>query len=309
MEIIQTTKHNYKEKLAKAMKPFVLMAESSSFYEFDKVNLSSSLIDDKTVLGKAKISKKVKKVQYVIVTKSGVASKIGHHGQLRFVFDKPFETETGSYSDLIISWEAWRPAGSPLNIDSSMKKNHLVTSRAYVGPVRWLKDQIRDYDTWHVYDLKIRNKSKFFDFVVHKCMELNTTSISPMNSESELYKEYCKYFIDSYKENNIYFNLINNSCVVNSLMALAQFLDNKQSKELLKAVKPVPDWLNKAGGIKTATELTKSLYWLIKNNKILPARTYKYLKDAGLIKTKFNISIKKTYSGMNNPYLNPKKIM
>jgi hypothetical protein len=246
------------------MKPFTITKKNSTNYSLGNVNLPSGYVDDLTLLGNAIIPKNVKKVQYVITTKKGWKYRVGRHGQLRFIFSKPIKTDWGEYPDLIISWEAWRKTGKKIVWNDSLENEFLLTSRAYVGVSRWLKDYIRGFDIWKVYDLKIKDKD---------------------------------------------FNLVNNSCATNSFDAISQFLNNEQGKKLLTAKKHLPKWVLDSKHVKTPADLARLLYYLARVNKLLPARTYKYLKRAGLVETKYGITVSKSYKYPDNPYNKIKKVI
>lgn len=293
IEIINTSQDNYSEGFAKSMKPFYVKKQKKDQYLLGNVNLSSAIIDDKTILGNAKIPRKVVNVQYVIVKGNGFSGRFGHHGQLRFIFGESIKTDTGDYDDLIISFEGWRSAGTKLDLEKSLKNDFLITARAYVGPQRWLKDELRGFH-WRVFNLRLNDYNNFFDHTIQKCQELTAATINDFNKSGELYKEYTNFFVKKPLKQKVYFNLVNNNCAINSIMLLSSFLGGEQALELNKAITKLPDFM-KQDKVKTKGNLHKILFWLIKNNKIIPSRTYKYLKNAGLISTKLSKSESEIY--------------
>ena len=88
------------------------------------------------------------------------------HGQLRFIFapETPitlldFEDAAGlsdaTLSDLVISWEAWRPPGVDYDVLVGMDSAaYLLSPRLYAGPQRFLEDALAGRD-WFAHQLRM----------------------------------------------------------------------------------------------------------------------------------------------------------
>jgi len=93
------------------------------------------------------------------------------HGQLRFVFaeDNPMVlrdlaagevSSDATLTDLVLSWEAWRPPGVDFNVMTGMDpSNYQLSLRAYGGAQRFLEDALQKRD-WYVYPLRLPGGSE-----------------------------------------------------------------------------------------------------------------------------------------------------
>jgi hypothetical protein len=89
-----------------------------------------------------------------------------HHAEIRFIFTPDLSPEflnlagaqTGTvatFSDLVFSWEAWRPPHLKFDLKAALDENvYGLTLRAFAGPQLYLEDSLRQRD-WHAYRLQL----------------------------------------------------------------------------------------------------------------------------------------------------------
>ena len=89
-----------------------------------------------------------------------------HHAEIRFIFapDRSPEllnlagAQTGTvatFSDLVLSWEAWRPPELKFDLKASLEGDlYGLTLRAFAGPQLYLEDSLRQRD-WTAYRLQL----------------------------------------------------------------------------------------------------------------------------------------------------------
>jgi hypothetical protein len=128
------------------------------------VNHGGNPVSGVTVLRTAVIRPdRVLRAEYIMVPLGGPEAI--SHGQVRFVFaDGGAELVGGdaatvgvpdSLSDLVLSWEAWRPPGVDYNVLTGLEPgSYQLTMRAYSGVQRFLEDALQERD-WIVYTLAL----------------------------------------------------------------------------------------------------------------------------------------------------------
>jgi hypothetical protein len=105
----------------------------------------------------------LERVEYVRVPLSGHRALA--HGQLRFVFeaggvelvggDPSVAGEAEVVTDIVLSWEAWRPPGTSYQIIRGMDPaTYQLTLRAYSGVQRFIEDALQKRD-WIAYPLSL----------------------------------------------------------------------------------------------------------------------------------------------------------
>ncbi len=153
--------------LSAAMAPVFVVWDRSSFAPGGSVtirnlNHGGNPITGVTVLRTAVLRPdRIQRVEYVRVPLGGPDAI--SHGQLRFMFepdgielvggDPSAAGEPDSITDIVLSWEAWRPPGMRYNIRKGMDPTvYQLTMRAYSGVQRFIEDALqgRDWDAFRL---------------------------------------------------------------------------------------------------------------------------------------------------------------
>ncbi len=155
--------------MSAAMAPVFVVWSRSSFAPGGSIiirnlNHGGNPLSGVTVLRTAVLHpEKIVRAEYVKVPLSRHRSL--SHGQLRFVFepggaefvdeDASAVGEPDSLDDIVLSWEAWRPPGTPYSIVKGMDPTvYELTMRAYSGVQRFLEDALQRRD-WEVSTLAL----------------------------------------------------------------------------------------------------------------------------------------------------------
>jgi hypothetical protein len=166
---VRTTRDVLPGGLSMAMVPAFVDWDRSNLAEggdvvLRNVNHGGNPLSGITELRTARVrTDQVARVEWVEVPLGG--PRAVSHGQLRFVFEpggaELFGGEVGavgeadSLTDLVLSWEAWRPPGVDYDVLRGMEPgNYQLSMRAYSGPQRFLEDTLIRRD-WHVYTLDL----------------------------------------------------------------------------------------------------------------------------------------------------------
>jgi hypothetical protein len=151
--------------LSAAMAPVFVVWDRSSFtpggsITIRNLNHGGNPVSGVTVLRTAVLRPdSLQRVEYVRVPLGGPDAI--SHGQLRFLFepggvellggDPSTAGEPDSITDIVLSWEAWRPPGVRYNIRKGMDPTvYQLSMRAYSGVQRFIEDALqgRDWDAF-----------------------------------------------------------------------------------------------------------------------------------------------------------------
>jgi hypothetical protein len=166
---VRTTRDMLPGGMSAAMAPVLVVWDQSDFspggtVTIRNVNHGGNPVSGVTVLRTAVIhSDRVLRAEYIAVPLGGPDAI--SHGQVRFVFaDGGAELVGGdpatvgvpdSLTDLVLSWEAWRPPRTDYNVLTGLEPgSYHLTMRAYSGVQRFLEDALQQRD-WNVYPLKL----------------------------------------------------------------------------------------------------------------------------------------------------------
>jgi len=127
------------------------------------LNHGGNPVSGVTVLQAARIRPDLlKEAEFMLVPLGGPEAM--SHGQLRFVFEEggiellgrtEGVGEPETVTDLVLSWEAWRPPGVDFDVLQGMKDSSFTLSlRAYSGTQRFLEDALGGRP-WNVYTLDL----------------------------------------------------------------------------------------------------------------------------------------------------------
>lgn len=152
--------------LSASMAPVFVVWDRSSFAPGESItirnlNHGGNPVSGVTVLRTAVLRHDLlQRVEYVRVPLGGHGDAISH-GQLRFIFepggielvggDPSAAGEPDSITDIVLSWEAWRPPGVRYNIKKGMDPTvYQLVMRAYSGVQRFIEDalQARKWDAF-----------------------------------------------------------------------------------------------------------------------------------------------------------------
>ena len=178
--------------LSLAMAPMLVKWQSSSpgfgpddHYIVQNVNIVNNPVGGVLLLATLKVfAASVESVQYVAVTtKVKRRDTPFGHGMLRFIFKEdrrpvildqqglPLANDS-EVSDLVLSWEAWRPPEATFDPVKGLNPNtYALTPRLLVGAVRCLADSIQNRP-WHCYTLKLPEVEHAHDEMLYSCFAL-----------------------------------------------------------------------------------------------------------------------------------------
>jgi hypothetical protein len=154
-------------------------------YLIHNVNIANNPVGGVLVLGTLKVwADSVEKVEFVAVT-----TKVKNHdtpfghAMLRFIFregrrpvilDKRGSqlANDAEVSDLIVSWEAWRPPQEKFDAVKGLNPNrYALTPRCMIGAVRYLTDSTLNRP-WHCYTIKLPDIEHAYDELMYSCLAL-----------------------------------------------------------------------------------------------------------------------------------------
>ena len=338
--------------LSLAMMPMFVKWDSSSagfgpddFYIIQNVNIANNPISGSTLLAGMKVwADSVESVEFVIVI-----SKVAHmktsagHGMLRFIFrddkrpqiltrdGKSMDMES-AVTDLIISWEAWRPPTASFDALAGLDpETYALTPRCFSGPVRCLTDAVLDRP-WTCYPLNLpdvdnaKNELLYVSLALADAVGRQTvTNILDQRIEKgrnmpEDYEDqdfdYWETLNAEYKkaeipenpiqdilDGKIKYHLLERSCITMALTSIDWANHRIHERAGLGEPKPVrvapevmPPFISKLATGKRVAVLLRipaALHWVMTNQTVMPANAPELLREAGLLQTE-NGRIKKT---------------
>jgi hypothetical protein len=166
---VRTTRDVLPGGLSAAMSPALVVWDKSNFtaggeITIRNVNHGGNPVSGVTVLRTAVVRPHlIQRAEFVMVPLGGPEAI--SHGQIRFVFEEGGAELLGDISDavgqpdtltdLVLSWEAWRPPGVDYDVLQGMDHSvYQLSMRAYSGTQRFLEDSLMGRD-WRVYTLQL----------------------------------------------------------------------------------------------------------------------------------------------------------
>jgi hypothetical protein len=166
---VRTTRDVLPGGLSAAMAPALVVWDDSDFSSdgwitVRNVNHGGNPVSGVTILRTARFHPaRVERAEFIMVPLGGPEAI--SHGQIRFVFADDGAQFVGgvldavgepvALSDLVLSWEAWRPPGVDYEVLKGMDPHvYQLTMRAYSGTQRFLEDALMGRD-WNVYTLQL----------------------------------------------------------------------------------------------------------------------------------------------------------
>jgi hypothetical protein len=166
---VRTTRDVLPGGLSAAMAPALVVWDLSDFspggaITIRNVNHGGNPVSGVTVLRTAVIRPgRIVGAEFIMVPLGGPDAI--SHGQLRFIFedggadlfggDPATVGEPDPLTDLVLSWEAWRPPGVDYSVLKGMDHSvYQLTMRAYSGSQRFLEDALQERD-WNTYTLQL----------------------------------------------------------------------------------------------------------------------------------------------------------
>jgi hypothetical protein len=166
---VRTTRDVLPGGLSAAMAPALVVWDLSDFspggaITIRNVNHGGNPVSGVTVLRTAVIRpERIVGAEFIMVPLGGPDAI--SHGQLRFIFedggadlfggDPSTVGEPDPLTDLVLSWEAWRPPGVDYSVLKGMDhSSYQLTMRAYSGSQRFLEDALQERP-WNVYTLQL----------------------------------------------------------------------------------------------------------------------------------------------------------
>ena len=155
--------------LSAAMAPVFVVWNHSSFAPGESItirnlNHGGNPLSGVTVLRTAVLRPdSLQRVEYIKVPLARV--RAASHGQLRFIFepggvelvggDPSAAGEPDAITDIVLSWEAWRPPGTGYSIKDGMDPDvYQLSMRAYSGVQRFIEDALQQRN-WEAYPLSL----------------------------------------------------------------------------------------------------------------------------------------------------------
>jgi len=166
---VRTTRDVLPGGLSAAMAPALVVWDDSDFTDqgwitVRNVNHGGNPVSGVTILRTARFrAASVKRAEFIMVPLGGPDAI--SHGQIRFLFDEDGAEFVGdvagavgerdALTDLVLSWEAWRPPGVDYDVLKGMDPQvYQLSMRAYSGTQRFLEDALMGRD-WTVYTLQL----------------------------------------------------------------------------------------------------------------------------------------------------------
>jgi hypothetical protein len=303
-------------------------------YLVRNVNVLDHPITGITLLGDLRIpAASVQRVEFVQVL-SKVANRevdIAGHVMLRFVFDparRPLLQDDAGIaadphlSDLVLSWEAWRPPSAGFDPVAGLDpEKYALTLRAYAGFCRCLNDAVLDRP-WRCYPLRLPDVAWFADEILYVCLLLGDAvarhtiagmldqRIADARNAPEDYGESEAAEWDEVKEalralglpddpirdilgGKTSYQLIRRSCVTMALMSIDWALvraferagrsDPPRIRTAPDSIPRMLDELARGHRMAALVRVPAALHWLIHHPSILPGRSEHLLDEAGLL--------------------------
>lgn len=307
------------------------------FYIIQNVNIASNPISGSTLLAGMKVyADSVESVQFVmVISKVGKLKTLAGHGMLRFMFredrrpklltraGEPMDMRS-AVSDLIISWEAWRPPTASFDALAGLDpETYALTPRGYSGPVRCLTDSVLDRP-WTCYPLNLpdvdnsKNELLYVSLAMADAVGRQTiTNILDQRIEKgknmpddfkdpdldyweNLNAEYKKAKvpenpIQDILDGKIKYHLLQRSCITMALSSIDwanQRIHERaglgEPKPIRVAPKAMPSFISKLATGKRTSVLLKApaaLHWVMTNQTVVPGLAHELLHEAGLLQT------------------------
>lgn len=328
--------------LALAMAPMFVKWQASSpgfgpddHYIVQNVNIVNNPVGGVLLLATLKVfCASVEEVQFVAVTTKVTRRETPFgHGMLRFIFKEdrrpiildqeglPLANDS-EVSDLVISWEAWRPPEASFDpLKGLDPSTYALTPRCLVGAVRCLSDSILDRP-WHCYTLKLPDVEHAHDEMLYSCFALAdavarqtvahlvgariargqkmfTDYMEAMDADWDALGDYYKSSnvpeepIRDVLEGKIRYQLLERSCITMALLS-ADWGNHRihrraglpEPKRVEVAPESMPSFIAElVSGERTPLllRIPAALHWVMHNQTIVVRKAPKALADVGLL--------------------------
>jgi hypothetical protein len=354
--------------LAMAMAPVLVKWGESSLgfgpedhYSVRNVNLFGDPISGITLLGGVRIpTASVERVEFVLAI-SKLANReadIAGHAMLRFVFkedgrplvlgDKSMAaTHDWSLSDLILSWEAWRPPRAGFNPIAGLDpEKYALTLRAYTGSCRCIADTILDR-SWRCYPLRFPDVPHFAEELLYLSLLLGDAvarhtiggllqhritrqTDAPADYEDPEEEDWETVMhslrdqdipedpIQDILGGSISYQLLLRSCVTMALMSIDWAMvrayrraGRSDPPRIRVAPDTIPAMLDElAHGHRRAAlmRVPAALHWLVHHQTVVPGKSEKLLDEVGLLERDRSRIVMRHYDNrIESPYGKPKE--
>lgn len=331
--------------LSLAMAPMFVKWSASSpgtgpdnYYLIQNVNIVNNPVGGTLVLGTLKVfGDSVADVEFVsVTTKVENRDTPFGHAMLRFVFRKdrlplildrdglPLSNDA-EVSDLILSWEAWRPPQEQFNPVKGLDPNrYALTPRCSVGAVRCLADSMLKRP-WHSYPLQLPDVPRAYDELMYSCLALAdavarqtvsdllerriergsnfpTDYLAAADSDWEALAEYYRDMkspndpVADVLDGKISYHVLERSCITLAMLSIDWANHRIHRRAGLpdpKRVEVSPESLPALIGDLVSGERTPmllrvpaALQWVMRNKSVVVGKAAQMLDEAGLLKHK-----------------------
>jgi hypothetical protein len=267
------------------------------------------------------------------LSKVGKVETEAGHAQLRFVFKKdrglliftgdgrPLANEP-DLSDLVLSWEAWRPPAADFDPVAGLDPDkYALTLRCFDGPSRCLSDAALDRP-WVCYPLKLPDIPHAADEVLYVSLLLGDAvarqtigavldraigesggvpddysdpeardwaEIKQLIERQSLPEDPIRAVLDG----QVGYHLLLRSCITMALMSIDWAhlrMSERAGRPAPKRIRTTPDALpglldSLVRGERTHTllKIPAAVHWLMNHHSVIPGKAYKLLDEAGLL--------------------------
>jgi hypothetical protein len=340
--------------LSLAMAPMFVKWQSSSpgfgpddHYIVQNVNIVNNPVGGVVLLATLKVlAASVESIEFVAVTTRirNRDTPFGH-AMLRFIFKedrrptildqegRPLANDS-EVSDLVLSWEAWRPPDASFNpVKGLHPGTYALTPRCLVGAVRCLTDSLLDRP-WHCYTIKLPDVEHAHDEMLYSCFAFadavarQTVShligrpfqrgMNPFSDYAEALESDWEGVTGYYKsaslpeepirdvlDGKISYQLLERSCITMALLSadwgnlrIHRRAGLPEPKRVEVAPASLPAFISElVCGERTPTLLRvpAALHWIMHNHTIVVRKAPQALADVGLLETRLGRPRKTVY--------------
>jgi len=348
--------------LALAMVPMFVKWQSSptgfgadDYYIVQNVNIVNNPVGNVLVLATLKVfAASVESVQFVAVTTKvkGRDTPFGH-AMLRFIFKEDRRpvildqqgiplTNDSEVSDLVLSWEAWRPPEASFDpLKGLDPATYALTPRCSVGAVRCLTDSLLNRP-WHCYTLNLPDVPHAHDEMLYSCFALADAVARQTVSHlidgrigrgQKLFEDYADASdsdwdaIGEYSrganlpedpirdvlDGKISYQLLERSCITMALLSLDwgnhrihRRAGLPEPKRIQIAPESMPSFLSElVSGERTPLllRIPAALHWIMHNQTLVVGKAPKMLAEIGMLERRMGRPVRTVYDNRRTtPY-------
>jgi len=234
----------------------------------------------------------------------------------------PF-TNRPHLDDLVFSFEAWRPPAAHFDPLAGLDpKAYALTMRCYAAPQRFLEDSLRNL-SWHCYPLALPPVEEAYDELLYTCLTMGDSLARHtfrklledpgrfFDRDPQDYPDPLPEQIEKLREmlldtsvpedpiaqimgGDISYHLLLRSCITMALTAIDACSSRIHQRHpqlgeyrpLRVTPKEIPSWaisLAHSNRRNMLMRLPGTIYWLIRNQDVLPDRAHQILLEGGLL--------------------------